>query len=142
MYVTPQDVLSWAMGVLFGGMTLVQISPIKVNPWSAIAKWIGRALNGEVLSKVNALESEVRQRKSDADRREAIACRTRILHFGDEIFHSEKHSKEHFDQILRDITTYERYCEAHPEFENNTAVLTIERIEVVYKQCLANHNFL
>ena len=142
MYVTPQDVLSWVIGGLFGGMALIQVSPIKVNPWSAIAKWIGRALNGEVLSKVNALEADVRQIKADADRREAIACRTRILHFGDEIFHSEKHSKEHFDQILRDITSYERYCKAHPEFENNTAVLTIERIETVYAQCLANHAFL
>lgn len=121
---------------------LVEVAPIKINPWSWLAKAAGRALNGEVLSKVNTLEEDVKQIKADADRREAIACRTRILHFGDEIFHSEKHSKEHFDQILRDITTYERYCDAHPDFENNTAVLTIDRIESVYKQCLANHDFL
>lgn len=137
-----QEIVAGGGGVLLAFMALVEISPVKINPLSWLATHLGRALNGEVLSKVNTLEEDVKQIKADADRREAIACRTRILHFGDEIFHSEKHSKEHFDQILRDITTYERYCDAHPDFENNTAVLTIDRIESVYKQCLANHDFL
>ena len=37
----------------------VQISPIKINPWTWLAKKIGRAINGEVLNRVEALGEQV-----------------------------------------------------------------------------------
>ena len=33
-------------------LALVEISPIKINPWSAIGKAIGRAINGDVIEKL------------------------------------------------------------------------------------------
>ena len=47
-----------------------------------------------------------------------------------------------FDQILRDITTYERYCDNHPNFENNNKVLTSKRIKDIYEDCLEKADFL
>ena len=76
------------------------------------------------------------------DERDAILCRSRILLFGDEILHEVRHSKEHFDQILLDISTYEDYCREHPAFENNIARQTIELIQTVYHDCLIQHDFL
>lgn len=73
---------------------------------------------------------------------EATDSRYRILRFNDEILHDEKHTKEHFDQILDDITRYEKYCDEHPEYENNKAVLAIENIERVYKKCSDENLFL
>lgn len=73
---------------------------------------------------------------------EATASRYRILRFNDEILHEQKHTKEHFDQILDDITRYEKYCEEHPEYENNKAVLAIENVERVYKKCSDENLFL
>lgn len=35
------------VGLLLVLLTLVQIAPIKVNPWTAIGKAVGRAINGE-----------------------------------------------------------------------------------------------
>ena len=46
-------------GILLAAMTLIQIAPIKLNPWSALAKAIGRAINGEVITKVDRLEREL-----------------------------------------------------------------------------------
>lgn len=129
-------------GVLLAAMTLIQIAPIKVNPWSALAKAIGRAINGEVITKVDRLERELLGMKENLEERDAISCRTRILHFGDETIHGVRHTKEHFDQILRDITTYERYCDDHPNFENNTTVLTSRRIKDIYEDCLKTADFL
>ena len=125
-----EEILLGGGGVLLTAMTLIQVAPIKVNPWSAVAKAIGRAINGEVIAKVDQLE------------RDAISCRSRILHFGDETIHGVRHTKEHFDQILRDITTYERYCDNHPNFENNTTVLTSKRIKDIYEDCLEKADFL
>ena len=72
----------------------------------------------------------------------ALTWRYRILRFDDEVLHDDKHTKEHFDQILRDITTYERYCDDHPNFENNTTVLTSQRIKNIYEDCLKTADFL
>ena len=76
------------------------------------------------------------------DERDAILCRSRILLFGDEILHEVRHSKEHFDQILLDISTYENYCDTHPTFENNQSVMTIQNIKDVYHDCMKKHDFL
>lgn len=122
-------------------LTLIQIAPIRINPWSFIARAVGNAINADLLDKIDRVEKEVIEIGHAAEERYAVDCRTRILRFGDEILHSEKHSKEHFDQILRDITTYEQYCETHPEFENNTAVLTAKKIKETYQECMTEHSF-
>ena len=139
---TVQDLLAGGLGGLVALSALVEITPIKLNPWSWLAKWVGRALNGEVLDKVSALERDVRKIQDDAHRREAVSARTRILRFGDEILHDVLHTKEHFDQTLRDITSYEQYCETHPEFENSCAVLTIQKIKASYLERLEKNDFL
>lgn len=123
-------------------LTFVQITPISLNPWTAIAKCIGKALNGEVVEKVDKLSEEVDTLKKSYDEREALNCRTRILRFNDEIMQGRKHTKDHFDQIITDIDAYEEYCSHHTGFKNSIANDSIERIRRVYKECGDNHSFL
>ena len=52
------------------------------------------------------------------------------------------HTKEHFDEILDDITSYERHCEMHPGYRNSKANMAISNIETVYQKCLAEKSFL
>lgn len=139
---TVQELLAGGLGGLLALSALVQIAPIKLNPWSWLATHLGRSLNGEVLDKVSNLERDVLQIKDDAARREAVMARTRILRFGDEILHGVLHTKEHFDQTLKDITAYEQYCDDHPEFENSCAVLTIQKIKDTYMERLEKNDFL
>lgn len=73
---------------------------------------------------------------------EATTCRYRILRFNDEILHDQKHTKEHFDQILDDVTRYEKFCAEHPEYENNKAAMAIENIKRVYQNCSNDNTFL
>lgn len=136
-----QDILTGG-GAAFVIMTLIQIMPIKVNPWSAIAKAIGRSINCEVIAKVEKLSNDLQEVKDTEDERAAVDARVRILHFGDELYRNVRHSKEHFDQILSDITKYERYCREHPEFENDKAVITVQNIKAIYQRCLEEHDFL
>lgn len=136
------EIITAAIIALLAGTTLIQIAPIKLNPWTWIAKAIGRAINGEVIEEVNQLKKEVQEiRKTNAEQN-AEERRVRILRFGDEILHDVKHSKEHFDNILKDVSVYEQYCKDHPDFENGRTVLTIETIEETYKKCFDNHSFL
>ena len=87
------------------------------------------------------------QRKMDKlqksnDEGMALTWRYRILRFDDEVRHDDKHTKEHFDQILEDITKYERFCKDNPDFENNKASLAIDNIKKVYKKCTDEGTFL
>lgn len=123
-------------------LTFIQVIPIKLNPWSAIARWVGKAINKEVIDKVDKLTNDVQKNKKDSDEKWMSAKRKDILRFGDEIRHKENHSKEHFDQVLIDISDYELYCNTHPEFMNNVASATIALIKETYSKCLKNNNFL
>ncbi len=124
--------------------TFLEVSKIKVNPWSWLAKKIGRAVNGEVLEEVARLKEEVDKMRDSEDERNAKSARIRILHFGDELLHSpeKRHSKEHFDEILQNITEYNQYCADHPNFKNHMTEATTKHILNVYDKCLEEHSFL
>lgn len=72
----------------------------------------------------------------------ALTWRYRILRFDDEIRHGIRHTKEHFDQIMEDVTDYEKYCRDHPDFPNNKANFAIINIKNVYEQCVRENSFL
>ena len=88
---------------LFVLLSLIQISPVKVNPWSWIAEVLGKAINGEVLTKVDELDASVKKVADDVkqlsdmrDEDAAISARTRILRFNDELLHDTRHTQDHF----------------------------------------------
>ena len=128
--------------LLLGGSFIIQISPIKINPWTGIARAVGRAINGELIEKVDKLDKRINQMEKNDAEREAKSARIRILRFGDECQQQLKHSQEHFDQIIEDIDQYETYCAEHPNFKNNKAVLTIANIKSAYRKRLAANDFL
>lgn len=131
-----QEIITSGGGVLLIAMTLVQISPLKVNPWSAIAKAIGRAIG------IEAVERKLDTHVTMDDRRNADGHRTRILHFNNELLRGIDHTKEEFIEALHEIDEYEKYCAGHPEYPNNRAVLAIENIRETYKERLKRHDFL
>lgn len=138
-------VVAWA----FVLMSLVEISPIKLNPLGFLAKMIGRALNKEMLDQINDIKTEVKSmdkkiEKLDyrVDESNAIQARSRILRFGDEVSHGQNHSRDHFQQIFVDITNYDSFCTDHPDFKNNMTKITAKRIEDDYVERDKTNNFL
>lgn len=137
-------------------MTLVQITPLKINPWTAAGKLfgkvvrsIGKTMNGDIIDKLESVQDDLKalgdkhnklEKRMDKD--DADECRTRILRFGDEIRRGIKHSEEFFNQILDDISHYKRYCSEHPEYKNDKAVNAIAKIEKVYQMCIDEDAFL
>lgn len=144
-----QELIASGGGVLLVVMSLVEIAPVKVSPWSWVAKKIGQAVNADLAAKVDSLGSKVEamenglaSMRAGVDEQNAICCRVRILRFGDEVLHGVFHSKDHFDQVLSDITTYENYCDTHKDFKNNMTALTCKRIKEVYDERLEKNDFL
>ena len=129
-------------GILLLLMTIIQITPIKINPWSWIGRRIGRLINGEVIDKVDSLSQELADHKAKSEERHATLCRAHILRFGDEVLHGIPHSKEGYDNILLDIDAYEEYCDKHPDYKNNIALATIKNIKRMYQKHLEEDSFL
>lgn len=139
---SPTEILAVPMGVLLLVMTVIEVAPIRCDPWGCVLAWLGRAINGEVLRRVELLSDKVQELGAEIKRQQAESCQARIIRFGDELLHDTLHSKEHFDQILLDISVYERYCSSDPSFANSVVVMTGTRIKEVYAECLERHSFL
>ena len=140
---------SWWVAALIVLSLLIEITPIKFNPLSWIAKKIAKVFNGDIMNEIGALKAEIKDIKTnvsdireEAKEREATNRRTRILEFGDEILHGINYSKEHFDQIMLDITAYENYCDEHKHYMNSIAEATIKHIKKIYQRCLDEDGFL
>lgn len=135
------ELIAGGGGALLILMTLIQIAPIKVNPWSAIAKLFGRAINGEVLDALKQTQQSLAAHIQMDDERNADLHRTRILQFNNELIREIPHTREEFIEILQEIDAYEAYCKAHPEYPNSRAVHAIANIGRVYDDRLKKHDF-
>lgn len=143
----------WA-GIVLCLLTLIQISPLKIDPWSWLARKIGNALNQDVIKKQEEMQHEskeyqknndeqIRGIKNSMERKSIEDARNRILRFGDEIKSKQiRHSQEYYVQILADITEYEGYCKQHPDFKNERTIITDKLIKDSYEQHLKNNDFL
>ena len=139
------DIYEWLVGgggLLAVLLTLVQIAPIKVNPWSAIAKAIGRAVNADVLRELDTVTQKLDTHIRVDDERNADSYRTRILQFNNELLREIMHTREDFIEILAVIDDYESYCRDHEDYKNNRATCAIENIKRVYMERLQKHDFL
>lgn len=108
-----------------------------------VLRTLGRYLNAEVLDRLDSVEkaqSETRAKLGEhielADKREADGLRASILHFNVELIQHVPHTREDFIEILADIDSYEDYCDTHPNYENNRAVMAIANIKRVYAERL------
>jgi len=138
----------------FLALSLIEISPIKINPWSMLIKWFARLLGisdlkteiVQVRDRMDELEKKIDNMQISNDEKnqlkEALAARRRILRFNDELLQKVRHSKEMFDDILKDITDYDNYCREHPDFVNKKAVLSEQNVARAYQKCLEENDFL
>ena len=127
---TFDKILACSGGGLFVLLTLIQLAPIKVNPWSWLAKTIGKAMG------IAAIEKKLDEHIATDDKRDADSHRLEILRFNNELLRSVGHTKEEFIEVLAEIDAYEKFCTDHPDYPNNRAVLAIENIQENYKERL------
>lgn len=92
--------------------------------------------------KFNNGSSKLEKHIQDDDERDASMHRQRILRFNIELMRGEDFTLECFNDMLLDIDEYERFCETHPGYKNNRAVMAIANIKRVYQDHEENGGFL
>lgn len=96
----------------------------------------------ELSGKIDTVQSDLKDhiiRDAEADAKQA---RRRIINFADECRRGLRHSSEHFDSILDDITFYKHYCEEHPSFKNEKAAHSIKYVDDVYDKTKRENAFI
>lgn len=139
---TIEEIISYGGGTLLFLMTIIQIAPVKINPWSAIAKAVGKAINADVLRELDTVKKDLADHVKANEARNADEHRARILRFNNELLRDIPHTKEEFIDVLADIDFYERYCRDHKDYKNNRAVHAITNISRSYDERLRRHDFL
>ena len=114
--------------------------------WGFIQFLVQRKDNKEDCSKkiiemIQKLDEKIDKLDGELSERSAISCRVRILKFMDEILEGWSHSKDSYNQVMQDITNYERFCAEHPLFKNHQTVATIEYIKNDFQEHLEKNDF-
>lgn len=138
--IVKEDGGSWLVIVIII-TSLVQVSPIKINPWTYIARKVGQAFTKDITDKVIAIESKLDDHISESNARDVRLRRETILDFANSCMNKRKHTKEEFDFIIGECDKYETYCAAN-NIQNGVADASIEEVKRIYRRCLAENSFL
>lgn len=112
--------------------------------WAVVMKlidvWISRKSGMQAM--LERIQSSIDAERDAREQKDAEDARNRILRFADECRRGERHSEEFFIQVREDITFYESYCGAHPDFRNQRTVASEAIINRAYDHCVENQDFL
>ena len=125
-------------------LSLIEVSKIKINPWS----WIGSIIFKGIIDELKENKREIVELKKDfyAFKKEqyfneATASRRRILRFNDEAVFGVRHTREHFDEIIADIDNYECFCKENQDYQNNKGKLAMKNIKEIYQKRISDNTF-
>ncbi len=123
-------------------LSIIKVPKLEIPVWKWIGRAIGKWLNGDISDRIDKVEQTLDKHIKKDEMEYAKTCRRSILRFNDEVLLGEKHTQEHFNEVLDTIDDYENYCAVHPDYPNNKAVLAVENIKRIYANCLKEHSFL
>ncbi len=103
---TAGELAGWGLIALVLLLSLVQISPLKLNPWDCIFGWIGQKVNGKMQEQLNTLQGQVREMWINKHRQT-------LLIFARECRAGIDHSADEWINALNVAEEYEKYCESH-----------------------------
>ena len=127
--------------VIFVALTLFEIAPIKVNPWSHLLKWVGDKLNGDLRDDFKALKKEVELVKKDFEEKNAHDKRWSILDFANSCHNGRRHTKEEWEHVLNQLKFYEEYVEEH-DIDNAVIEEETRYLRETYRELMNKNEFI
>lgn len=120
--------------VLLGSITLIQIAPIKINPWTKVSKCIEEKINGDI-------KKDVAELKRDFEETKANDMRWYILNFANSCRNNVRHSKEEWEHLLSQLKEYETYTKAK-EINNGVIEEDAKYLRNLYQERCIKNDFL
>lgn len=145
MQIDLKEVIDWLLDN-WASITVVvsvffEITPIKLNPIKAVLRWIGKAINGEVILQIAELKSQMDAQQKSMDENEMDRIRWEIFDFANECRNNVRHTKDEFQHIIDLNTKYHSLLEKYDE-ENGVFDAEYEYILELYHKCQHENDFL
>ena len=126
--------------IIIGLMTLIQITPIKLNPWDKIFKWIGNKLNADIKKDLDSVKKELDEHIKSSNIKDLRDTRMHILEFCNSCMNGQHHTKEQFDFMITQCDDYEKYIEEN-KIKNGVITSAINEIRRRYDDAIHNNYF-
>ena len=136
-----KDGVSAVLSVLFVVSVVVQIAPIRINPWDKLLKWAGDRINHNVNQKIDMLETKLDEHIATDTARRVDDIRNTILVFANECQRGIIHSKEQFRFIVSKCDEYEQHVE-ECHLKNGVITEATKLIKDTYQSHLKHDSFL
>ena len=128
---TAGELAGWALVLLIILFSLIQIAPVKLNPWDSIFGWFGKKINGDMKDQLKELREQVRDIWINAHRQS-------ILTFARECRADMHHDAEEWNHILSVAEEYELYCQKNV-VSNGVVKADTEYIRSLYQELSREH---
>jgi hypothetical protein len=112
-------------------LSLIQVSPLKLNPWDRIFTWFGKKMNGETDKKLKELEKQVMDIWINNHRQS-------ILTFARECRSDISHSSDEWSNVLNIAEEYEHYVK-EKNVTNGIIHQDTEYLRNLYQQLSREH---
>lgn len=113
----------------------IQITPIiKFNPFTAVFKWVGHAITGDIEKRLDEIEKH--QMEDEKDR-----IRYEVLDFANSCRNKRRHSKDEFLHIIEINDKYEVLLKKTKD-TNGVFKAEFDYIMDLYRNCQKENDFL
>ena len=135
---TVGNLAGWAVALLIIFMSLIEISPLKLNPWGAFLGWIGGKLNRKTEERISGLEEKIADVEKQITDMWINAHRKSILTFARECREEITHSADEWSHILTVAEEYEEHCKRN-NVSNGIVKADTEYIRNLYQELSRDH---
>ena len=131
--ITAGEMAGWVLAALIVLLSLIQVSPLKFNPWDNIFAWFGKKMNGESEKRLQEVEKQVADMWINNHRQ----C---ILTFARECRSDISHSSDEWSNVLNVAEEYEQYVrEKH--ITNGIIHQDTQDLRKLYQELSMEHKF-
>ena len=112
-------------------LSLIQISPLKLNPWDKLLGWLGKKINGATEKRLEFVERQILDMWVNSHRQ----C---ILTFAREARAGIEHSSDEWTNVLNVAEEYEKHV-AEKKITNGIVTQDTEYIRNLYQELSREH---
>ena len=106
-----KDIFTTPSVIIFGAITLIEIAPIKINPWATLFNWIGKMINGDIQTEIKEMKDDLTELKKDFESKKAEDMRWEILNFANSCRRGVEHGNDAWRHTMSQLAEYESYTE-------------------------------
>lgn len=126
---------------LIAAASLIQVSPININPWGWIMKMIKNGLMSDLTEKFEKMDQRISDLESKMDDSMIGNMRWEILGFSNSCRNGVLHSKEEWNHVIEQIREYEELCK-RLNIANGVIEQESEFLRCMYQDRLRKNDFL